>query len=49
MADRAVLRRAEVLSTTGAVVVGAGGGLLFERWLLCWIAMAAVIAYGFIR
>lgn len=31
--DRSRLRRAELLSTTGAVVLGLGLGLLLARWI----------------
>ena len=31
--NRDLMRRAEVLSTSGATVLGAGAGLLLDRWL----------------
>ena len=48
---RSGMRRAEVLSTTGAVVLGAGLGLLFSRWLSAFasalfVAGACVHGYG---
>lgn len=33
MHERAAIRRAEILSTSGAAILGAGGALLLQRWL----------------
>lgn len=49
--SRAALRRAEFLSTTGAGLLGAGVGLLLERWLApvatpLFLAGAAAHAWG---
>ena len=41
--NRSLMRRAEVLSTSGAAVLGAGVGLLLDRWLAP-VALALVIA-----
>ena len=41
--DRDLMRRAEVLSTTGAGVLGAGIGLLLERWLAAFSVALLVV------
>ena len=88
---RTAMRKAEILSTTGAAILGAGLALLLERWLspaaipllvlgvaahgwgmfarrrleadaavapaaweapvywLCWISLAAILLYAFVR
>ena len=33
MHERGAIRRAEILSTSGAAILGAGAALLLERWL----------------
>lgn len=91
MSERDRSRKAEILSTSGAAIAGAGGALLLERWLssvalpllvvgvlahgigmllrrrlelrdlvqraaweepvywLCWLILAGILAYGFMR
>ena len=91
MHERSAIRKAEILSTTGAAIAGAGLALLLERWLspaalpllvaglaahgwgmfqrrrleahsgiaragweapvywICWLALAAILLYAFLR